>query len=279
MTRANLIIPHPIIRPHGFDYNQDCNFMLRINDSTYTIDGQIHLKLSFDLSSSTINNFIAKNKAKYVVIMKSTKTIQRIILKSNKPVIHCTIPLSECTDKLTLTPYVICTQEIMLTYTNEHDDEIKNLINTGILLPVGSILAFGNSHEIEIDSLENVQAAIKISRENRVKEGTYEIDTNDDYIDITVHPNTYDKLSLIHNKSVDLLYPSIYVIAIERAIRDLKDNETRKWSQALSKTLKKYNIETDDEDFDDKAYLHAQTILEKPLTRILESGEGGDEND
>ena len=268
MNHANLLFPHPILRPNGFDYNNDCHFTMKLNQAAH-INGKLHIELTYDLSSSTINDLIKNGKAKFFVVLKCTKTHHRIKFISTTTSIKQDLPISDFVDKLNITPYVATVEKIDSFCSKEHDDEIQQLSPTGIDLPTGAILAVGNSSEIIIDSIEKIQAAIKISPNDKIEEGMYSINTDGEYIVISVHSTTYNDIRNIYDKSRDSLYPSIYLSAIEHAIRDMKENEERKWAQALRNTLKKYNIETEGK-IEEQAHWYAQMILEKPLTRILQ---------
>ncbi len=269
MSHTNFLLPHPIIKPGGFDYNENCHFDIEIKQAT-TLDGNIHIEISCDLSSFTINDLIKKEKAKFFITLKCVKTHQRITHSFTETSMVWDIPMSNCVDKINITPYVATTEEIPAFYSKEHDDEIQQMIPDGVDLPTGAILAVGKSHEITIDAIEKIQAAIKIIQNKELEVGTYAIDTSGDYLDIQMHPKTQNSIRNIHNQSVELLYPSIYLTAIEQAIRDMENYKDRKWAQALHKTLEKHNIEIDYDKLKEEANKHAQTILNKPLDRIIQ---------
>ena len=278
MSHTNLLLPHPIIKPGGFDYNENCHFNMEIKQAM-TLDGNIHVEMSYDLASSTINDLIKKEKARFFITLKCVKTHQRITRSSIDTFMIWDIPISDCVDKINITPYVATTEEISSFHSKEHDDEIQQMIPNGVDLPAGAILAVGKSHEITIDSIEKIQAAIKIIQNKELEMRTYAINTNSDYLNIEMHPNTQNSIRNIHNKSVELLYPSIYLAAIEQAIRDMEECKDRKWAQALHKTLVKHNIEINYEKLQEEANKHAQTILNKPLDRIIQWHNREDEYD
>lgn len=277
MSHANILLPHPIIRPEGFDYG-DHHFSMNIEQAMYTPDGKIHLELSHDLSSSTINNLIKEKKAKFFVLLKCTKTYQRFVYSSIDICMSLDLSLSDFASALNVIPYVATVEEIPSFHSNEHDDEIKKLIPDGFNLPVGAILAVGHSHEITIDSIDKIQAAIKIVQGDELPVGHCAIDTESDFITIRMHPKIKHDILDIRKNSPGILYPSIYMIAIEHAILDMEENSDRKWARALRETLEKHNIEIDN-NLKNNALEHAQTILRQPLNRIIEWKDGSDEFD
>lgn len=277
MSHANILLPHPIIRPEGCDYGNH-QFDMKIEQATYTPDGKIHLELLYDLSSSTINNLIKEKKAEFFVLLKCTKTYQRFAYSSVDAHMSLDISLSDYANAISVIPYVATVEEIPLFRSDEHDGEIKKLIPEGFNLPVGAILAVGNSHEITIDSIDKIQAAIMIVRGDELDEGHCAIETGSDFITIRMHPKIHHDILDIRNSSPGILYPSIYMIAIEHAILDLEENSDRKWAHALRETLEKHNLKIDD-NLKDNALEYAQKILKQPLNRIVQWKDNSDDLD
>lgn len=238
MNYANLLLPHPIIRPDGFDYNHECGFNMSIKSATCTTD-TIQLELSYKLQSDTLNDMIEEKEAKIFIIIKCAKTNQRVVFDSAKTYMKLNLQLADYAGKLNMVPYVATSKEIHNFKSEEHVDEIHKLMPNGMDLPTGAILAIGNQHEITIDSLENIQAAIHMVPKDSVKEGVYSIDTSGDRIAIVMNPKTFDGVRRLYAKAVPVLYASLYVTAIEHAIRDLEDELNTPWAEALRKTLKK----------------------------------------
>ena len=259
MSYANLLLPHPIIRPGGFDYNDNCDFGMIIDKATCTED-RIHLELSYELQSISIGNMIKENKAKIFVMIKCTKTNQRIVFNSTKTDMILDLQLADYVSKLNIIPYIVTSEEIHNFKSEEHVDEIQSLMPDGVDLPIGAILAIGKQHEITVDSIEKIQAAINIVGKDSIEEGEYYIDTAGEHIQIVMHPITRDAVKHLHRRSKEVLYASLYVTAIEHAIRDLSDDNETLWAQALRKTLGKQGIEIND-DLKDNANKHAQAIL------------------
>lgn len=267
MSHTRLLLPHPVIKPDGFDYNDGCIFDTEMEASL--ISGSIHIKVSHNLTSSTLNDLITSKKAKFFVMINCTKTHQRVVKSYSETSISLDLPIADYADKINITPYVAAVEKISSFDSEEHDDEIRKSSPGGMDLPAGAILAVGRSNEITLDSIKSIEAAIRIMPNPDVAEGTYAIDTHDEYVEIVVHPNTQKSLEIIHDKARDLLYPSVYLTAIEHALRAMEDSSGRKWVQGLEKTLERNNIRIDFENLRSESLKHAQTILNNPLERIM----------
>ncbi len=266
MSYSNLLLPHPVIRPGGFDYGEEYRFDIRI-DKAIRIQDKINLKLSYELHSDFISNMIKEGKAKALAMIKCIKTNQRVIFDFTETHMQSKLQLADYAGKMSIVPYVVTSEKISGFRSKEYDDEIKGLRPNGMDLPTGAILAIGKQHEITIDSIERIQAAINITPNGNIKEGEYLVDTHEDIIQILMHPNTLERIRKLRSRdAIPILYASLYVPAVEHAIRALNDNDKKKsWVQALYKTLEKHSIDPNDE-LKEHANKYAQEILEDPTS-------------
>ncbi len=271
MSYANLLLPHPVIRPDGFDYRSECSFNMQINKATCTRD-KINLELSYELHSVFISNMIKKEKAKVFAMIKCSKTNQRVMFDFTETHRSLDLQLTDYAGKINIIPYVVTTEEIHNFKSEEHDDEIQKLRPDGMDLPTGAILAIGEQHEITIDSIEKIQAAISMVAKSTIGIGEYVIDANQDIISILINHKTLEGVRRLRQSAGPVLYASLYLTAIEHAIRTLTDNdEDHLWIQALRKTLHNHNIQIDD-DLKENANRHAQNILEESKSKLKPLG-------
>jgi len=267
MSHIVHLLPHPVIKPGGNDYKEECTFEMKVNRGEI-IGNKIRINLSHNLKSNTINELIKNKGAEFCLVAKCSETNKRDIHRTHESKICWELPASDYARELTITPYVVATKKISMMHSDEHDEEFRLLLPEGVNLPAGAILAVGNYWKILLYKIPSLQAAIKLHKNNQLDEGMYHIDTDDDWIKIQVNEKTYEMIKAIinHNYS-DVLYP-FYTAVVEKGIRDMKDHESRKWTEALRKSLKKKDIDPDGTDFADHADQHAQKLLEGPLKRL-----------
>ncbi len=275
MSHTHLLIPHPVLRPHGFDYDEMSHFDIVIKKAEIS-NKKILLDLCYDLSSDTLNKMMDLKQAKFCLVIKCSKTHMRITYNNMTQNISQVLSLSDYAGRLTITPYVVANKNIKLFISKEHSDEFRQMaIDTQspdyMQLPEGSILAIGETHEIIIDSIQKITSAIKLVSNNKLEKGTYDIRTDQDYIHIELHPETKKSIIQMRKSAGSLLYSSIYLSTFEHAIRDLVDNDVKhhKWVPALKNTLKSYGVEMDDERLYESAHLYAQKIMQKPLEHMI----------
>ena len=266
-----LLLPHPVLLPNGSDYKDGCKFDMTNDEPKHTLDGNILVSVHFVLESVFMNSLIKKKQAEFFMVVKCAKTYKREVYRTNNTEISLRLPLAEYADKITITPYIASTTYIKSFTSSEHHQEFHDI---PINLPVGVILAYGSDLELTIDSLQTLSAAICLVDNNNLKEGEYEIDVNDDHINIKMHKKTRHQVEHLRKRNMNILFPSIYMSALTHALQTLDDNTHRKWAEALTKTLKAHNIKTDE--LKENAYKYAQQLLKNPLNRILDIKEQDD---
>lgn len=258
------LIPHPVLVSNGSDYEKGRHFSMDIDNSQLTIDGNIRVSARFVLTSRFIRLLITKKQAEFCAVIKCARTYQRRVYKTTDTELPLELPLADYADKIVVSPFIVSTKDIQPFKSEEHNEEFRGV---SIRTPAGAILAIGAPHEFTVDSLQTLGAAIRLTTQNRLKDGEYMIDVEDDYINIQMNTDTYGMVKNMREMDRNILYPTLYLSALTHAIMNVDGATDRKWSQALQKTLDKHNINRDE--LKDAPYLSAQKLLGNPLKRIL----------
>lgn len=266
MRHGKLLFLHPVLRPGGFDYIEGRHFEMTINESMCNAEGTVRICATLDLDSTTLNQLIKDQEATFLVIIQCAKTYYRRIKTFDGPDIAMEMPSGNLAGTLRLTPYVVASKDLEWIASDEHEDEIRDT-QGGDQIPKGSVLAVGASHEVEMDEIGTIQSAIKMQRNERVKEGRYAVNAVGDFVVIELGPRTYANVARIRERQRELLYPSIYQAAVEYAIRKMGDEPGRKWSKALRKTFEDQKIS--DKEIEDNPNKCAQVILGDPLGQMI----------
>lgn len=261
-----LLIPHPILLPEGPDYINGCKFDMTTGHAQHTMDGNIRIPITFALKSEFIHDLISKNKAKIIVLVKCSKTYKRMKIEINGMEHQLVLPLSDYLDKITLLPYITAAEAIESFKSSEHHDEFAEM---HISVPAGAILARGSDSELTIDSLQTLNAAIQLMTNNELKGGEYRFDVTDNYIVIYMNDETRRKVDILRKSNKNRLYPSVYTAVLTYAMQNIKDNEDKKWAEALKKTLDENKIKIDDQ-LKENAYMYTQRLMEYPLKYVME---------
>lgn len=263
------LIPHPLLDPTGRDY-KDGRFDMVVENPQHTIDGKILIPAKLVIESRFMRDLMHKKRARAFVVARCSKTYRRAVFPTDGLAVDLKLPLSEYRDRITVSAYLAATDDIAPFESGEHHDDFAGM---RIRVPAGGILARSDDVELTIDSLQTLSAAIRIEASNRLDDGQYDIDLNDDFILIYVNPDTKNKIDLLRRSDMHKLFPSLYMVAIMHAISNIEEDGSKKWEEALKKTLtsmlaaRKRKIDWND--IRENSYKHAQTLLENPMKHLL----------
>lgn len=263
MSHERLLMPHPVLRPEGSDYGDGDSFSMTA--SARRVDQDVVVEASFNLSCRALDDMIKSGSAKFFVLAKCQSTYYRKSESSNTPVLTLSISFADLQKTLTLSPYIIASKDIPWFATGDKAD-LDNV--QGDPIPSGSILAVGETSQIKLGKVGTLQSTIKLSPNPAIDEGIYLVNSRDEFVVVEMGPKTFRAVSSMRQRAAALLYPSIYQAAVEFAIREMAEHEQSMWAQALQKTLADHKIEVND-DLAKQAHKHAQTLLNKPLDKMV----------
>ena len=155
-------------------------------------------------------------------------------------------------------------------------DEIILIKPGGFHIPVGSILAVGNSTEIELEEGGSPFAVIDLVADANVDRGTFKVDLDDNRIKVYMAPEDKDRIEALrqhgeHSWEMAVLFPSIYLHAISEALRNLADYPENRWARTMRRALERHNVIVDDDELKANALTHAQTLMERPVGTLMKA--------
>lgn len=258
MTHERLLFSHPVLRPKGIDYAETSKFNVEV--MVKNEDNKIHLDLKYDLQSNFLTGLIKEGQARYLAVVKCSKTGQRKSFKSEGS-IKWALDSGEFRDMLQLSMYVVSEQHMEKFESEEHDAEIRGIANN---IPIGSILALTNRYDITLDKIDgDLESIINLIMQPDIKDDwLYYIELKD-VIEISMNEKTYKATNHLRNRMKHVLFPLLYVPAIAKAIQKDRDDggDDSLWAMAIRSALDGYS---DDED----PNILAQKIMKYPYGSI-----------
>lgn len=175
---------------------------------------------------------------------------------------------------LRLTPYVVTKQPVEGLISQEMAEEITVIKPDGFDIPAGSILAVGNSTDIELEEVGSPFSVIDLVASNSVDSGTFQVDLEDNRIKVYMPPEDKNRIEALRRHEdqslqMAVLFPSVYLHAVTEALRNLGDYPEHRWSRTMRAALERHNITVDDEDLKTIALTHAQTLMERPVGTLM----------
>lgn len=164
---------------------------------------------------------------------------------------------------------IVSTSSFQFSPQSAHEDYqgLKFSIKKNQVLALGAPLV----RVVDKDQYKKVSAIFQLARDKSVKEGEFRVLTEQDYVVIQLHPNTYEQVSVGQSipKRRLLVVNSLFVPVLIQLLHNLKDSPDArgdwKWEQIILEKLS-------DNDFDlknsDSIPDYAQRLWGNPLLEL-----------
>ena len=274
-TWNDRLLPHPLLSPWTDDY-PEASFTAQVPHAVINNGKQINLTIKYHLTSQSLRELILEGKAHYVSLVACAKTFSRNSYPCEHEDDFCILDGHDYSEELKLTPYVVAKQPIEGFSSAELAEEITHFKPDGFDIPAGSILAVGNSTEIELEEGGSPFAVIDLVADANVESGTFKVDLDDNRIKVYMAPGDKDLIEALrqhgeHSWEMTVLFPSIYLHAISEALRNLADYPKHRWARTMRRALERHNVMVDDDELKANALTHAQTLMERPVGTLMKA--------
>ena len=149
-----------------------------------------------------------------------------------------------------LRPFIIATTDIPAIGNDDWTPAIKALLPNGTGVPAGAILAIGLENTFDLNTAADHESYIDIAPSMAVEPQRFRIDLSGQRIVIQIHPD--DKIAIDRLRQDEdtrqNLFPSVYLNAIEQAVRQHRKDEHsgKRWTRRIAEKLAENNIANDD---------------------------------
>ena len=273
------LFAHPVLAPWLSDYVQPASFAIQTG-ATIPADllaDQLSVPITYQLQCFTLESMISRGSASFAVLAASPRTMIRELYTccdSSTRDEMVVLRMSDFAHDITLTPYVVSTEDVVLPVTNEQDDEFHEAGRTEFALPAGAVLAIGDGVRLSHDQ-GNVTSIIDIVASSRVAPGHFMIDYEDTRIKVLVHPDDQHPLNTMRTGSPiakATLHPGLYLHAVVGAISRLSEHRDSAWASVVASALERHGLGgLEDDRLVEDSHIHAQSLLEAPLGHLLKT--------
>ena len=267
-------MPYPLLAPWTDDYG-DAAFVGHVPHAMLNNGKEISLTIKYHLTSQSLRELISNGSARYISVIACPSTFSRMStsLIGQEDDLHVLVS-SNYSKELIFTPYVVSTDRIEGFTSNEHAEEIRYIKPQGFNIPPSSRLAIGASTSITLEAGGSPYSVIDLVNDSNADGGSFKVDLNDNRIKIYVAPEDKDRIEALRQQVASsmenaALFPSIYLHAVVEALRNLSEYSDRQWTRTMRDALDRHDIGVDDEELKDNALVYAQTLMEKPVGRLL----------
>ena len=274
-TWNDRLLPHPLLAPWTDDY-PEASFTAQVPHAVINNGKQINLTIKYHLTSQSLRDLILKGKAHYVGLVACAKTFSRNSYPCEQEDDLCILDAQDFSEELKLTPYVVAKQPIEGYTSPELVEEITRFKPGGFHIPAGSILAVGNSTEVELEEGGSPFAVIDLVADTTVDGGTFKVDLEDNRIKVYMAPEDKDQIEALRQHGeqsweMAVLFPSIYLHAISEALRNLDYYAENRWARTMQRVLERHNIAVDADELKSNALTYAQTLMDRPVGTLMKA--------
>lgn len=264
MNKDNLKFPYPVLG-HVDDIDSDwgCTY------SAICDDEEIRFIIEIKNNFEDLDELIHAHKACYACEIICGRTFIRRAERSYDDKFEIRIHRSDIRDTLSLTLYIISTEEQKM-YTSDKFKEIYRH-NANFLQPleVGEILAqlpeYTLPVDIEYDDINSIPLI-------EIKKGACEfeyIHLNSDTIQVVLPEPAFEKLNLIKDRYLSIYYSSFIFNALIQAVPEIEQLSDKTWAQKLTIILKDDKFKGLDNKTDTSEIV--QKILNNPYSNMIEN--------
>ena len=274
-TWNDRLLPHPLLAPWTDDYPR-ASFAAQVPHAVINNGRQINLTIKYHLTSQSLRDMISEGKAQYVSLIVCAKTFSRNSYPCEYEDDLCILDAQDYSEELKLTPYVVSKQIIEGFSSTELAEEITLIKPGGFHIPSGSILAVGNSTEIELEDGGSPFAVIDLVADVNVDSGTFKVDLDDNRIKVYMAPEDKDQIEGLrqhgqNSREMAILFPSIYLHAISEALRNVAHYPENRWARTMLRALERHNIIVDNDELKANALTYSQALMERPVGTLIKA--------
>lgn len=270
-------IPYPLLAPWTDDYG-DKEFRAVVPHAILNNGKDISLTIKYQLTSQYLLDLISAGKAHYLALVSCSKTSIRFAYPSTQDEDVHVLDATDYSESIELRPYIATAENINGFASDEHAPEFGLFKRGGFDIPPASILAVGEPSRVTLEEGDSPNSVVDLVSNPKIDDGRFEVDLTDHRIKVYVSPNDKNQIEAIRERDREMtgsematLFPSIYLCAVTEALRNLSEHPEARWVRTMRESIAKHNINVDDEELKDNALSHAQTLMDRPVGRLLKA--------
>ena len=268
--------PHPVLSPVNQDYQEGYGFSANVRNVRRSEDHRtIVIAVEYQLNEPTLAEMIRRQDARYITLTICPTTRVRDSHPCSEERQEIVLEAARYREELRIESLITTTREIPRFHSPHWAPELREFLPEGARIPSYAILALSNPTITNTEDSQHIESCVTITPSENTPPGEFDVSLDDDLIAISINPGDTPTLQRMrgNEESQKKLWPSMYLTAIERAVREHRDEEHRgkRWTQAVEARIQEAGLEpADNEILKAKSLSIAQKLMEQPLRRIIE---------
>ena len=238
--------PHPVLRPpsYGDDYLH-AEFEVEIEVERAQGSTSIEITAEFELSDPDLLQLVDDGAAKYVLLIKASRTHFREMISSGEPHLKGRFPGGDLSGLVEFVPFLVCTGELQnFRAEGWHQDFLGRTFD----ISSGSVLAEDVSKDYWVDTADEAPlGSIFEHRPNpKLPDGRWELELTGDRVSIVMSESDTQKYTEARNRAnnrpegqylMNGLYLPALIAVLNEADRNLDDYSEYRWFASLDHRL------------------------------------------
>ncbi len=271
-------IPHPVLAPIFQDYEGGMEFqgkILNIRESPE--EHRLVIAVQYRLNEPSLRELIEKQEAQFTTTVSSGAGRLRESFSTQEDHQEISLDSQQYPNELEIQSFITLARETNGFQSPSWTPDTRRFLEGGITLPEGAILAISDPTTARLRDSEPLESCVVITAASHLDHGEIEIRLEEDLIEILASSEYKTELNRARTGEREtFLWPSIYLQAIERAVREnaSPDHSGKRWTEVIRNRLQQEQIDTADEQVvRDHSLLYAQRLMGRPMRRLTDENQ------
>ena len=268
--------PHPVLRPpsYGDDYPH-AEFEVEIEVERAQGSTAVEVTADFELSDPDLLRLVGDGAARYVLLIKASRTHFREMISSEEPGFNIFFPGGDLSGRVEFGPFLICTRELSnFNAEGWHPDFAGRTFN----IHAGSVLAEDVSKDYWVDTADESPLGSIFGHKSRsdFPNGRWELELAEDRVWIVMSESDAELYSAARNRANNrpegqYLMNGLYLPALIAVLNEVDQNievySECRWFASLDHRLQAVNCSQLGSPNANR-WTDAQRVLDMPFTKM-----------
>ena len=268
-------IPHPVLAHIFQDYREGMEFQGKVmNVRESPEDHRLVIAVQYQLNEPSLRELIEKEEAQFTTTVSSDAGRLRESLSTREDRQEITLDSRQYANELEIQSFITLARETKGFQSPSWTPDTRRFLDGGITLPEGAILAISDPTTARLRESEPLESCVVITASSHLEFGEIDIRLDEDLIEILASGEYKAELNRARSGERETyLWPSVYLQAIERAVRENADpdHSGKRWAEIIRDRMDATGIPvTDEQVVRAHSLLYAQRLMRKPMLRLTQ---------
>jgi len=268
--------PHPVLRPpsYGDDYPR-AEFEVEINVGRIQGSTAVEVNAVFELSDPDLLQLVAVGAARYVLLIKASKTHFRDLIESNGKYVNKTYSSGDLSGRAEFIPFLVCTQDLT---DFRADGWHPDFAGRNFDIAAGAVLAEDIPKDYWIDTADEAPFGSIFGHkpQSNLPDGCWDLDLAEDRVWIVMSTTDTERYMAARDRAnnqpegqylMNGLYLPVLIAVLNNVDQNTDEYQDARWFSSLNQRLEAVGCRTLGEASSNR-WIDAQKLLESPFLKM-----------